>query len=195
MAEITIPTIRASSASFGLVRADNALELLNGSEVYTTFARAAWVLSFPLVIQTEQQARAWSAALARLSSYANHFKASPPGYTTTIYSGTVPQINGSGQLGVSLNLKNCTPSTAVFRAGEYFEVNGELKIVTADATADGSGLATVNFEPALRAAPTDSASIVITNPKAKFRLTDSSAAWNIQPGRFYSITIDAVEQI
>jgi hypothetical protein len=195
MAEITIPTIQAASASFGLVRADNALELLNGSEVYTVFQKAAWVLSFPLVIQTEQQARAWSAALASLSSFANHFKASPPGYTATIYSGTIPQVDGGSQLGTSLDIKNCTNSTTVFRAGEYFEVNGELKIVTANAVSNGSGLATVNFEPALRASPTNSSSLVITNPKTKFRLADSSAAWNIQPGRFYSITIDAVEQI
>jgi len=195
MAEVTIPAIKAASASFGLVRADNALELLNGAEVYTVFQKAAWVLSFPLVIQTEEQARTWSGALSRLSSYANHFKASPPGYTNPIYTGTVPQVNGAGQLGTTLSIKNCTPSTTVFRAGEYFEVNGQLKIVVSTATSNGSGIASVEFEPALRSAPADSSSLVIASPKAKFRLVDSSAAWNIQPGRFYSITIDAVEQI
>jgi hypothetical protein len=195
MAEITIPAIKAASASFGLVRADNSLELLNGSEVYTVFQRAAWVLSFPLVIQTEEQARTWSGALSRLSSYANHFKASPPGYISSIYAGTVPQVNGAGQLGTSLSIKNCTNSSTVFRAGEYFEINNELKIVVLNTVSDGSGLATVEFEPALRAAPSNSASLVITNPKTKFRLSNSSAAWSIQPGRFYSITIDAVEQI
>jgi hypothetical protein len=195
MAEVTIPAIKAGSASFGLVRADVATELLNGAEVYTIFNRAVWTMTINLVIQTEQQGREWSGALARLSSFGNFFKASPPGYSSPIYSGSAPQVNGANQLGTTISLKNITPSAVVFRSGEYFEVNGELKIVTATATANGSGIASVNFEPALRASPADSASVVISSPKASFRLAQPAAQWNIQPGKFYAINIDAIEKI
>jgi len=195
MAEVTIPAIKAGSASIGLVRADVATELLSGAEVYTIFARAAWTMNINLVIQTEQQGRDWSGALARLSSFGNFFKASPPAYSGAAYTGSTPQVNGAAQLGTTLSLKNITPSAVVFRTGEYFEVNGELKIVTATATANGSGIASVSFEPPLRASPADSASLVITAPKASFRLAQPAAQWNIQPGKFYAITIDAVEKI
>lgn len=195
MAEITIPAIKAGSTSFGLARADVATELLSGAEVYTVFNRAAWEMSINLVIQTEQQGREWSAALAGLSSFANFFKASPPAYSGAVYTGTTPQVDGAGQLGTILNLKNCTNSTTIFRVGEFFEVNGELKIVTSICNSNGSGLAVVNFEPALRASPANSANLVLTAPKASFRLAQPSAQWSIQPGKFYAITIDAVEKI
>jgi hypothetical protein len=195
MAEITIPAIKASSVTFGLERADNVLQLLNGREVITAFAKASWAARVSLTILTEQQGRDWAGALAALSSMENYFRMTPPGYTGTIYTGSTPQVNGAGQLGTTLSIKNCTPSAVVFRPGEYFEVNGELKIVTATATANGSGVASVSFQPALRAAPTDSATVTISSPKTKFRLANPSASWQIQPGKFYIINIDAVELV
>lgn len=195
MAEITIPTIKASSVTFGLERADNVLQLLNGREVITAFAKASWTAKLSLTILTEQEGRDWSAAMSALSSMENYFKMTAPGYTGTVYTGTTPQVNGSSQVGTTLSIKNCTASAVVFRPGEYFEVNGELKIVTNTATANGSGIASVSFQPALRASPSDSATVTISSPKAKFRLANPSAAWQIQPGKFYIISIDAVELV
>ena len=195
MAEITIPTIKASSVTFGLERADNVLQLLNGREVITVFAKASWVAKVSLTILTEQEGKDWAGVMAALSSLDNYFKMTPPGYSGPVYTGSTPQVNGAGQLGVTMSIKNCTPSAVVFRPGEYFEVNGELKIVTATATADGSGIASVSFQPALRAAPANSLSLVITNPKAKFRMANPSASWQIQPGKFYITSLDVVELV
>jgi hypothetical protein len=195
MAAITIPSIKAASVNFGLERADNVLQLLNGREVITVFAKASWAMSINLTIQTEQQGREWAGALAALSSMENWFEATPPGYSGTIYTGAAPTVSGGSQVGTSLNIAGATPSTVVFRAGEYFTVNGELKIVTENCTSNGSGAATVKFQPALRESPSNGATLTINQPKAKFRLVDPRANWQIVPGKFYLITVNAVELV
>jgi len=179
----------------GLLRADNALQMMNGTDVITEFARAVWTYQFSLVPQAESAGRAWAGPLARLSRISNHFEAGPPGYNGAAYTATTLQVNGSGQLGIALNIKGAQPSTKVLQAGEYFEVNGELKIVVSDCTSDGSGLATVQFEPPLRDSPDDSANLNTQTPKAKFRLATPESSWSIGLKKYYRIQIDCVEAL
>lgn len=195
MAEITIPTFCESSASFGLLRADNVLELMTGKEVFTDFAKAVWTYSFSLPVQTEDHGRVWAAALSQLSRISNYFKATPPGYKGAAYNATTLQVNGANQVGMVLNLKGAQNNTLILKVGEYFEVNGELKIVTSNVTSNGSGLAVVNFEPPLRNAPPDSSNLNLQTPKAKFRLANPQASWAVGPKMFHSISLDCVEVI
>jgi hypothetical protein len=193
MAEIIIPEILASSVSFGLLRADVETELLTGASVFTEFTKAGWTYQAQLVVQTEAQGRAWAVAFAQLSRFSNHFKAGPPAYAGAVYTATILQVDGAGQLGTSLNIKNGALSTTVIRAGEYFEVNGELKLALIDCVTNGSGLGAVTFEPALRQSPANSSNINLATPKAKFRLTSPQASWRVEPGKFYIINFDSVE--
>lgn len=195
MAAVTIPEILASSVTFGLLRADVQTELLTGASVFTEFTKAAWTYQIQLTIQTEEQGRAWSAALSRLSRFANHFVAGPPGYESAAYTSTTLKVNGASQLGSSLDIKDGDASSTVLRAGEYFGVNGELKIVVEDCVTDGSGLGTVEFEPPLRESPANDANLNLATPTAKFRLASPQTNWRIEPGRFYIFNIDSVELI
>jgi hypothetical protein len=195
MAEITIPTILESSATFGLLRADVETELLTGASVFTEFNKAAWTYQAQLVIQKEQQGRQWAAALAQLSRFSNYFKAGPPGYGGGAYTATTLQVDGAGQLGTSLDIKSGNALTTVIRAGEYFEVNNELKLAVTNCVTDSAGKGAVFFEPPLRVAPLDSANINLATPKTKFRLTAPQTQWRIEPGKFYIITLDAVEAL
>lgn len=179
----------------GLLRADNALQMMNGTDVITEFARAVWTYQFSLVPQSEAAGRAWTGPLARLSRISNHFEASPPGYNGAAYTATTLQVDGSGQLGIALNIKGAQPSTKVLQAGEYFEVNGELKIVVSDCTSDGSGLATVQIEPPLRDSPDDSTNLNTQTPKAKFRLATPESEWSIGLKKYHRIQIDCVEAL
>ena len=195
MAEITIPTISQNAATMGLQRADNALDLMNGREVITEFAQAVWIYQFALVTQTRDQGMQWSGPLARLSRISNHFKAGPPGYTGASYNATTLQVDGAGQLGFALNIKNAQANTRVLKTGEYFEVNGELKIVVSDCISNGSGLAVLQFEPPLRASPASNANLNTQTPKAKFRLASPRADWSIQLKKYHSISINCIEVI
>lgn len=101
-------------------------------------------------------------------------------------------VDGSGQLGKQLDIKDADPNEVLFKVGEYFSVNDELKVVTAECVTDGQGKATVEFEPPLRAMPDDGAEISMFRPRAKFRL-QSPAAWSLQPNRLHSFDIEAIE--
>ena len=193
MAEVVIPTIYESSATFGLIRADVETELLTGASVFTEFTKAAWTYQSQLTIMTEADGRAWAAALLQLSRFSNYFRAGPPSYAGGAYTATTLQVDGAGQLGTSLDIKNGNSLTTVIQSGEYFEVNGELKMAVGVCVTDSSGLGTVLFEPPLRASPANSASINLATPKASFRLVAPQSQWKIQVGKFYIITLEAVE--
>lgn len=74
-------------------------------------------------------------------------------------------VNGAGQTGTSLVCDGVTPSVTVLRAGEYFQVGTEFKVVTADVVSNGSGQFTVSFKPALRASPADNATVALNTPQ------------------------------
>ena len=71
-------------------------------------------------------------------------------------AGSTLLVNGASQTGTSLT-DGAQASTTVLKAGDFFSVNNELKMVTVDATSDSSGDVTVNFVPSLRSSPSDNA--------------------------------------
>jgi hypothetical protein len=113
------------------------------------------------------------------------------------YGGT-PLVNGAGQTGFSLNVKDASLSiTNWIRKGDYFsvDVNGEheLKMATADADSDGAGLVVLSFAPRLRAAPLADAVLfvedgVLTKPQGIFLLETADTTWQSSPGSPSKIT-------
>lgn len=227
---INIPEIRASGASFALLRGDSPIELQNGAEVIVSQRKASWSLSFtiPPMRDDEPEGRRWASSLSQLSRLSNTFRAGPPGYNgpSTDYltgryeedslfefwddtnleledgsllsvnlgwtAGGPPTVDGSGQLGYTLNVQGLANQQMVALEGDYFSVNGELKILAADVFTDSTGWAQLLFEPALRAVPANGAFVDIVNPVTQFRLSQPSAQWNRVP-LFYQVQIDAVE--
>ncbi len=196
MTVIAIPTVEAVSVEPQLIRGDVALEKMGGSVVIVAPPYAVWTISIPLGTQKLVNARAWFAALVQLSKLSNTFKLMPPGYpgTGTSYSGANPLVMGAGQLGLTLAADGLTPSTAIALAGDFLEVNGEFKVLTANATSNGSGQVTFAFEPALRAAPADNAAIDVKTPKLTLRLARSIATWKYRKtSLLHEITLEAIE--
>jgi hypothetical protein len=68
-------------------------------------------------------------------------------------------VNGAGQTGQALAMDTMPNSITIAKAGEYFQVGSEYKILTADLVTNGSGQATAQFRPALRASPADNATV------------------------------------
>lgn len=116
-----------------------------------------------------------------------------------ILSGT-PLVAGASQTGTSLNIDGCSiasPLVAVtnwIRAGDFFSVNGELKLCVADANSDATSAATISFVPRLRAAPANNAPLTIASGLGTFLLGGSSS-WTNKPGGFSDFTITAIEDI
>lgn len=80
------------------------------------------------------------------------------------------------------------------RIGDFFEVNGELKMCVADATIS-SGAATIEFVPELRGAPANNAAITITNPKGIFRLISPQTTWSNRAPRISTFSFECVEDV
>ena len=122
------------------------------------------------------------------------------GTTATDYQpwgGPKPLIAGASQLGRAIDCDDVAPSALIAPAGNFLSVNGELKMIVADAVSNASGEVTFDIEPALRNSPADNAEVEIDNPVGEFRLLSPIAEWGLSPkdkdDDFHAITIAARE--
>lgn len=132
------------------------------------------------------------AFLASLGGMAGRFTLWPharPG--SAAYS---PLVNGTMTDFKSLPTKSWPVNTLVLRAGDYLVAGGELKMVTADVTSNGSGQAVVPVAPAFRKAPANNAAITLDKPRATMMLASDEYSVAVMPGRISdSVVISAVE--
>ncbi|MBS3796669.1 hypothetical protein [Pseudoalteromonas sp. BDTF-M6] len=86
-------------------------------------------------------------------------------------------VSGADQDGNILNIAGLPASTTVALTGERIQVNtgenAELKILTQDLVTDGTGAATVVFEPPMRKIPAHNTQIIFKQPVGVFRLADN----------------------
>ena len=100
----------------------------------------------------------------------------PPAVGTTL-------VNGATQSGSSLVLDGATAGVTIPK-GRYFSFvaggRNYLHLVTADATADGSGNITVNLAPMLRASPADDAAVNFVSPQIEGFLDGMTQQWTVE---------------
>lgn len=113
-----------------------------------------------------------------------------------------PLVDGAGQTGATLATRSWTHSVAgILRKGDYisFDTPGgrrELKMLTADASSDGAGKATLSIKPAIRTSPVDSAAITVTGATCIMKLVDDEQArWRTQRGLIGAVGIECVEAL
>lgn len=101
---------------------------------------------------------AWRATLAQ---------SSVPMKLTSTTSSAVSA--GTAQSGSGLNTKGWPASTSgLLLRGDWIEVSGELKQVTAPVNSDAAGRAYVQFRPSLGNSPSDSSAVIIHEPFGRF---------------------------
>jgi len=155
-----------------------------------------WMASFSLPAMKRDTAAAWQAFFLNLEGAANTFYGyDPDGVIPRGTAKGAPLVNGGSQTGSSLLTDGWLASQTVLRAGDYFSVNGELKMVTADVTSNGGGNATISFKPALRDSPLNNAVITVDRPICIMALVDDlQAMWECnEMGVYQPKTFSAVE--
>jgi hypothetical protein len=114
---------------------------------------------------------------------------------TRYYAATTSSIStGSAPSGNTLNVKGLPASTnGLLLAGDFFEVNNELKQCTAPLNSDASGLGTLQFRPSLHTPPVDNEAVIISNPLGRFMLS-GGAEWQMMYGNYLDtdVTLDEV---
>jgi hypothetical protein len=84
-----------------------------------------------------------------------------------------PLVNGSSQTGTTLITDGWTSGiTGILKPGDLFGCNGQVHRIVSTITSDGSGNATLTFEPPMRSAPADNEVITVTEPKFTAMLMD-----------------------
>jgi hypothetical protein len=168
---------------------------LNQSVQSLEMPGARWRFSCSFDSLSEADAAAMRTFLAQLRGRSNRFTVWPLGVKAVrgVATGT-PLVNGAAQTGTTLATDGWTPSTAgILLAGDYIGVNGELKLLVADAASNGAGEATLSFEPPLRASPVDNAVITTTRPLATFMLDEDASRWTTAAPSLDSFSIAATE--
>lgn len=106
-----------------------------------------------------------------------------------------PLVAGAGQVGSTLNTDGWTPG-ATLLAGDFVAIGTELRVVIADATADGAGLMAVTFDEPVRSSPADNAALVTLQPACVMRLTSDDIESSFKSsvlGPLETFTLDCVE--
>lgn len=171
---------------------------LNGAVQTMELLGARWTVAFALSAMIAADARLLRAFLATLRGQANRFTLAPFEMlqrASTINLSGVTLGASVAQLANSCTLNGCGAGT-VLKAGEYFSVAGELKMATADSTANGSGVMTgVTFEPTVRTAAgwANGAGVTTNSPTATFMLSDPHAQWSSRAPMLSDFEFDAVE--
>lgn len=165
----------------------------NGASQTVRFPGTRWLCSLTFTNLTDDKSRRIDALVAALDGEYGRVKIRDWGRGGRAPAG-VPVVSDANQSGVSLNTKGWTPGAVVLRTGDYFTVNNELKMVTADASSNSSGVAIIQFAPMLRSSPSANTPIEVAAPYGIFKLKDNSqGTGNRVPGVFTSYTIDFEE--
>jgi len=122
------------------------------------------------------EAKQLKSFIFQLRGQAGRFDYIPPDLDQQGQGTAAITVNGANQLGDTLNIQTTDFNTILFEVGDYLSVNSELKYVTSQSVSDGSGLASVTFEPPLRRSPADNAPVEYEAPKVTMKLEDEDQA-------------------
>lgn len=194
MTTITFPSSpKPSGMSWRLVQpAQQNMSEWTGARQVLASGRGWWECSVTLPpIVGEAAVNPWRAFFGLARGAANDFQV-PVNEIAQSSSTATPLVNGAGQTGRSLNTDGWPNSTAVLSAGQFVTIGNQLLQLTADVTSNGSGQATISFEPAIRVSPADNAAIEYKNPYALMYFVDNPG-YSVEPGLVYSLTLNLRE--
>ncbi|MFT1618310.1 hypothetical protein [Enterobacter kobei] len=165
----------------------------NGASQIVRFPGTRWICSLTFNNLTDDKSRRIDALVADLDGEYGRVKIRDWGREGRTPAGN-PVVSDANQTGTQLGSKGWTPGTLVLRTGDYFTVNDELKMVTADVTSTAAGTAIIHFAPMLRASPPANGKIEVAKPYGIFKLKDNQqGAGNRVPGVFTSYTLEFEE--
>lgn len=164
----------------------------------------AWSADISLSSMKRETAEEWVAFLLRLrGSYGTFLMGDPNGSTprgSAASAPGTPVVNGAGQTGDELAIDGLPTSRAGYlKAGDYIQLgsasSATLHKVLEDVDTNASGQATLNLWPKVRTAPSDNATVTVSNCVGNFRLNTSDTSWDINTMQVYGISFGVVEAL
>jgi len=159
-----------------------------------------WTAEVTLGTMNRAEGETWIAWLAALFGRKGTFLMGDPLGAAPRGVGTgTPKVNGNqAAFAVSLATKGWTPTTTgILLAGDWLQLGSgastHLHKNLTDANSDGSGNATLDIWPPLRAAVLDNDAIVVSAAKGLFRLATNERVWTLEDVRVSGISFPALE--
>ena len=159
-----------------------------------------WEMDIELPPMQRAAAADWQAFFLGLNGMEGTFLMGDPVNTAArgSWAGASPLVNGASQTGKTLAVKSCGAG-ATIKAGDWLQLgsgtSAHIHQVVQDATADGSGNATLEIWPRLRSSPADAAAITIASPKGAWRLASNVREYSIDIGQIYGFKFSAIESL
>lgn len=194
MATITFPSSpKPAGMTWKLVMpSQNNISGWTGARQVLASNRGWWEcqVSMPALVG-ESVVSPWRSFVAKARGMVNDFQV-PVHPTAQSTASQTPLVNGAGQIGRSLVTDGWPASTTVLTAGQYITINNQLLQLTEDITSDGSGNATISFEPPIRSAPADNAAIEYKNPYALMYFVEEPTL-SVVVGDIYTLSLNLRE--
>ena len=199
MSVITFPsTLKVSDAHWEQVRLDLAFNSVFGSQgVEVDTPRWALTLEAPPML--EQESGDWQALLMNLRGQTrqlalwNTGRSAPRG----TMRGTMTLNIAAEQGDTTLSIIAGTEAAKTLKSGDWLGLGTgttqQVVMVTADATANGSGVISVTVEPPLRNGHLIAAAVTWDKPKALFRRKQSAASWDYKNVSVSGFSLDLIE--
>lgn len=153
---------------------------------------------------TRAEGEQWVSFLIKLKGMQGTFLLGDPACAAARGSASsnpgTPVVNGAAQTGSDLSVSGLPASvTGYLLAGDYIQLGtgsaATLHKVLNDVNTTAGGVATLDLFPAIRTAPDNAATVVVSNAKGVFRLATNETNWSINEIEHYGITFAAVEAI
>ena len=193
MATITYPsTPKPQSMSWRLLMpAQTNVSDWTGRRQTIASGRGWWEAQITLPpIAGTTRINAWRSFIAKSRGAANDFEVPVDPTEQSVSRGTV-LVRGGGQTGRTLSTDGWTGTTTALLAGQYVTVNKQLLQLTENVTPSG-GIATLTFEPPLRAAPADNLAIEYRNPFCLMYMVEEPTL-SVETGYVYSLSLNLRE--
>lgn len=194
MATVTFPsTPKPNGMSWRLVMpAQTNVSEWTGRRQTIASGRGWWEcqLSLPPIVGTTN-VNAWRAFIAKSRGKSNDFQI-PVDPTAQSSAVATPLVNGASQTGRTLATDGWPVSSTVLVAGQFVTINNQLLQLTENVTSNGSGVATLTFEPPIRTAPSDNAAIEFKNPYCLMYMVEEPTL-SVENGYVYSLSLNLRE--
>ncbi|MCK2149538.1 hypothetical protein MYE70_10715 [Marinobacter alexandrii] len=170
---------------------------LNGAMQTAELPGARWSVSMTFSNRQGKAARALQGFLAGLKGRAGRVWVIPVDWEPLGTPDGAGAVSADTSGGTSLPTNGWDADIIeLFCAGDYFEVNGELKKLTATISSDALGQATLQFAPPLRQPVTIGMSIRVIEPRCQMLLSsDDQATWSMSAPKIYATTISGREAL
>lgn len=107
---------------------------------------------------------------------------------------TSAAVAATTQTGSGIYVKGLPASTTgQLLLGDWFEIDGQLKMNLASVDAGAAGLAYIELSPALRRAVSDNTPIITDRPMGRFLFAGENLGWDNVPGVISTASIDLEE--